>query len=49
MHYIPLKNMDLYRYWMRRAAELGEEDAIAEAKKFGDPNYMTKLPFSDVD
>jgi len=45
MHYVPLRNMDLYRHWMQKAAEFGEKDAIAEVKKFGDPQYMTELPF----
>lgn len=48
MHYIPLKQKRLYRYWMRKAAAMGEEDAVAEVKKFAaDPHYVTKLPLKD--
>ena len=49
MHYIPLGQRRLYRYWMRKAAAMGEEDAVAEVTRFSDPTYMTKLPFDDID
>jgi TPR repeat protein len=50
MHYVPLKNAPLYRRWMRKAAEMGFEDAAVEVEKFTrDPGYITKLPLDDRD
>jgi len=50
MHYVPLRQKRLYRYWMRKAAAMGDEDAIVEAEKLlNDPNYMTSLPLEDCD
>ena len=48
MHYIPRGNLRWYRFWMAKAEEMGEEDAIVEMAKIrADPNYMTKLPLED--
>jgi TPR repeat protein len=50
MHYVPLKNAELYRHWMRKAAEMGFEDAAVEVAKFArDPDHMTKLPLEDCE
>ena len=45
MHYIPRQNHRWYRFWMAKAAEMGEEDAIIEMAKIRfNPDYITKLP-----
>jgi TPR repeat protein len=48
MHYVPLGQNRRYRYWIQKAAAMGEEDAALEAAKIAkDPEYMTKLPLRD--
>ena len=50
MHYIPLVNKRWYQHWMKRAAAMGNEDAIIEAAKINaDPDYMTRLPLEDFE
>ena len=48
MHYVPLGQKRWYRYWMKRAAAMGNEDAAVEAAKLAkDPNYMTRFPIEN--
>jgi TPR repeat protein len=50
MHYVPLGQKRWYRYWLNKAASMGDEDAVIEAAKLAkDPNYMTRLPLEDGD
>jgi len=42
MHYVALRQNRLYRFWMRKAALMGDEDAAVEVHKFdADPAYIT--------
>jgi TPR repeat protein len=50
MHYVPLGQKRWYRYWLNKAASMGDEDATMEvAKVTKDPNYMTILPLQGGD
>ncbi len=50
MRYVPGGNHRWYRFWMRKAAELGDPDAVAEMAKIdANPGYMTRLPLEKDD
>ncbi len=50
MHYVPRSNQRWYRFWMAKAEEMGDEDAIIEMVKIrADPSYMTILPWLEAE
>ncbi len=50
MHYVPRGNRRWFRFWIKKAAEAGHDNAVEEQKKLDfDPNYITVLPFIEQD
>lgn len=50
MHYVSLRQRRWYRYWINKAAAMGDEDATVEAANLAkDPSYMTLLPLEDTE